>query len=188
MSSYKKLQERCIDLNLHPCHGKGVTKSVLRTKIKQHLNLEKQAEIENPTFSLCEQEIYEHDPSFHDAIVNIIPKISDERPKDTLTQMKKEDVNQWCLILDELKALSRDTEEGQEDRELMNAINSGNPKRILSYIHEKRYIMERFLITYPTLSFLSSYISPTATIHHLLFEMGPFSLSNTVKEMDEQWI
>lgn len=140
--------------------------------------------------SLSEKEIYNHDPFLHGAIVDLIDKIPVERRPETLEQMKQEPLNKWRLILDELTALSRDTEEGEEDRELMEVINSGRPNSIIEYVHSKRNIAERFLLTYPTLTFLMSRISPPSTIFPLLFEMGrsdlvpyPIINSNNIRNL-----
>lgn len=163
MDSYKELQKRCFDLGLYPCHG---PKSLLRKKIQDYEN---KIEFSSP----WEEELYNHDPILYDSIADLVPDIPVIRPQGTLSQMKEENFNKWKLVVDELKTLGRDTKEGEEERELLNIINQGDPNKIVDYIHSKREIAERFILIYPSLSFLMSQVSPYSTIHPLLFELKP---------------
>lgn len=164
--SFRQLQEKCMNLGLSPCAGKGVNKSFL-------ISLLSSAEAGLPCTRIHPKErIKRHDKEFYLTIRKLVKLIPDMRPQETLKHMKQitnekgelvpESQNNWQMIADELDALGFD----EESQSLFDAINDGEIESIKPYFSKKDEV-KRALLTYPGLMWLMTKISPEETVYPL---------------------
>lgn len=179
--SFRELQKQCKDLGIKPYSGKGVNKALLQSNLTAY-----KEEKEKASFiftSTWEERICSHDLAFYKSIRSIVPQIPDFRPKETLKKMALlneegnpiiEPQRNWRLVAEELEALSRQTSEGEEDRQIFDALNNGDEKRLAPFM--KPFILERFTLTYPALVYICFKISSEITIRSFLFEAKKWDL------------
>lgn len=109
-----------------------------------------------------EKIIKDYDSHLYEAIVNIIPLLPDDRPLETVSQMKGivdssgtktiEPQNPWRILVEEISALSLYPFE----IELLNSINDEDKNALEKYMKDQSSIPALSFNKYPLLTFLLS--------------------------------
>lgn len=110
-----------------------------------------------------EDQLHIHNLSFYNFIHLHISYLPDIRPAETVKQMSdyKNEQNCWCIIYEELSALSNiEGREEDEERELWAKL--GNSESVYKYIDEEREIVDRFINKYPLMFLVLLRASHTA--------------------------
>ena len=116
MTTFRALQKECVKRGLPSCKDENITRETLLQMIRESDDMEH-----------YERLVYNHDPDFYENILSLIPNFPDIHPhaKSTKKKMKKEKQNPWHILYEELVALGREGDDAEDERELMEAINSG---------------------------------------------------------------
>lgn len=167
-----ELQDLCESLEIFPCRGRGITRTVLIKKL-----MEIKEEPENREMSEEEKLIKQHDPEFYLIILPYINDMPDFRPQYTINKMKNivnesgelvpEKQKNWAVLAHELDALGH----SPEDEEFVSAINNENIDEIRKYTINKENL-EKFSFSYPSLLWLLSRIKPIGVMRPLLIGTG----------------
>ena len=150
MATINDLRKRCKDLGLKPCGGKGVDRIFLEQLIAEH-----EATLQGNDYEAI---IRQTNPDFYYSIVSLVPSLPDFRPIETLEKMElvsglPPPQDNWALIYDELSALSRENPEGEEERNLFEALLNEEDEQIKE-LSSDNFLILRFLETYRALSWL----------------------------------
>jgi ankyrin repeat protein len=127
-----------------------------------------------------EKLVHQQNRDLYDAIKPYISSIPDLRPQGTVSLMKQlngepEPQDTWRVLYSELVALGRTGDEAEQDRNLVDAINSENIDELLPFLHDQELLI-RFPQTYPILMHVMNIVSCEETIVPFLMASRSFDI------------